>query len=215
MESLTISCSLCGSRADLYHRDDRRRYYGCDHCGLVFVDPQCFLSREDELAAYQCHQNSPLDEGYRAFLSRLYEPMRDRVACGARGLDFGCGPGPTLSVMFEEQGLDMSIYDPFFAPDEGVLLELYDFVTATEVVEHFCTPKESLETLWGCVRPGGYLGLMTKRVINHDRFVDWHYKNDDTHVCFYSDDTFRWLESQWKARLEVIDNDVVIFTKPV
>ncbi len=213
--SNTTRCPLCCSEARPYHRDVRRDYSGCQNCGLVFVNPQFFMSQENELKAYEHHQNSPDDVGYRTFLSRLYDPMLERVAGESRGLDFGSGPGPTLSVMFEEQGYDMTIYDPFFAPDETVLLVTYDFVTATEVVEHFCTPKASLEKLWDCVRPGGYLGLMTKRVLNRERFSNWHYKNDDTHVCFYADDTFRWLARQWQASLEFVDSDVVIFTKPI
>jgi len=32
------------------------------------------------------------------------------------GLDYGCGPGPTLSVMLREKGFKMADYDPFFKP---------------------------------------------------------------------------------------------------
>jgi hypothetical protein len=38
-----------------------------------------------------------------------------------------------------------------------------------------------LERLWGCLRDGGRLGIMTKLVPNQDLFSEWHYKNDLTH----------------------------------
>jgi len=52
-------------------------------------------------------KNSPDDPRYRAFLSRLFIPLNERIAPESCGLDFGSGPGPTLSVMFEEQGHTM------------------------------------------------------------------------------------------------------------
>ena len=37
----------------------------------------------------------------------------------ARGLDFGCGPGPALTLLMEEAGFaKMNLYDPFYFADE-------------------------------------------------------------------------------------------------
>jgi len=44
------------------------------------------------------------DPRYRRFLARLAEPLIAHLPKGARGLDFGCGPGPTLSLMLREAG---------------------------------------------------------------------------------------------------------------
>jgi len=115
--------------------------------------------------------------------------------------------------MFEELGYPMAIYDPFYAADESVLDVEYDFVTATEVAEHLHHPRECLNRMWRCVKPGGYLGMMTKRVVDQEAFVKWHYKNDETHVCFYSSETFSWLAKQWQTTPEFVDKDVVIFRK--
>ena len=43
---------------------------------------------------------------------------------------------------------------------------------------------------------------MTKLVRNQEAFAKWHYKNDLTHVCFFSRATFEWLSDQWQADLE-------------
>jgi SAM-dependent methyltransferase len=205
---------LCaGADVGAFHKDKRRDYFRCPTCGLVLVDPSQYLSAEQEKAEYDLHRNSPDDDGYRRFLSRLFTPMQARLATGGQGLDFGSGPGPTLSVMFEEAGYTMTNYDCFYARDAGVLDKQYDFITATEVLEHLHQPGKELERLWGILKPGGFLGIMTKLVLDREAFACWHYKNDATHVCFFSRSTFTWLAHHWEAEVEFIDNDVIIFHK--
>lgn len=181
------------------------------------MPPEFHLSPTSEKAEYDLHQNSPDDEGYRRFLSRLFEPVHERIAPASHGLDFGSGPGPTLSIMFEEAGHRMAIYDPFYAPNEEALAVQYDFVTASEVVEHLRRPDADLARIWGCVRPGGLLGIMTKLALNTDAAVDafagWHYKNDHTHVSFFSRATIAWLATQWKTEAVFVGNDVALFRK--
>lgn len=185
----------------------------CGKCRLVFVPREFFLSPDDEKAEYELHENNPHDEGYRKFLSRLYDPLIYRLPAGSRGLDFGCGPGPTLSLMFEEAGFLMEIYDHFFAPHPEVLKKSYEFITATEVVEHLHYPMAVFQNLWNVLKTKGYLGLMTKRVKSLEAFKTWHYKNDMTHICFFSEVTFRWLADYLSASLEFIGKDVVIMQK--
>tara|TARA_R110002095_G_C4251835_1_gene240258 strand:- start:27015 stop:27626 length:612 start_codon:yes stop_codon:yes gene_type:complete len=192
---------------------DRRAYFRCPTCQLVFVLPDQFLSPEEEKSQYDHHENSADDPGYRRFLGRLFDPLSQSLSPNSRGLDFGSGPGPTLSVMFEEAGHAMAIYDPFYAPDTSPLQQQYDFITTTEVVEHLHHPRRELDKLWSCLRPNGLLGIMTKRVTDLKAFSNWHYKNDPTHVCFYSIETFQWLAEYWRATLTVPENDVVIFRK--
>ncbi len=197
----------------MFHRDNRRRYYRCRQCGLVFIPPEQHLSAEDEKTRYDLHSNSSDDSGYRLFLSRLFAPLHERLKPGSCGLDFGSGPGPTLSVLFQEAGHTMKLYDHFYAPDSTVLNAHYDFITASEVVEHLHNPRMVLEKLWGCLKPQGYLGIMTKLVKNRDAFAGWHYIHDPTHVCFFSRETFSWLAEAWQAKLTFIGSDVMIFHK--
>ncbi|MDX1346514.1 MAG: class I SAM-dependent methyltransferase, partial [Sedimenticolaceae bacterium] len=133
-----------------------REYHRCSTCDLVFVPAAFFVSRDDEKSLYDMHENDPQDMAYRDFLSRLFDPMLERLPDRASGLDFGSGPGPTLSLMFEEQGHRVRLYDPFYAPDESALREQYDFITATEVAEHLHRPAFELERLWSLLRPGGW-----------------------------------------------------------
>jgi len=207
-------CPLCRKNTqEEYYHDQRRNYFVCRHCHLVFVPSAQYLSEAEEKAAYDHHQNSPTDPGYRRFLSRLFSPLQDKLAPKSHGLDFGSGPGPTLSIMFEEMGHTITIYDHFYARNPVALQQPYDFITATEVVEHLHDPATILSQLWTLLRPGGYLGLMTKLVRDQKAFTKWHYKNDLTHVCFFSRATFEWLSDQWQAELEFFNSDVILFRK--
>lgn len=208
------ACSLCKASAiHFYHRDKRREYFQCSRCQLVFTPERYFLDSASEKAEYEQHENNPEDAGYRRFLNRLCEPLSTKLPTAAQGLDFGCGPGPTLALMMKERGFAMQNYDPFFAPDSRLLERQYDFICATEVVEHLHQPKAVMELLFKLLKPNGYLGIMTKRVIDVQAFSRWHYKNDPTHVCFFEERTFEWLAQQHRAHLTIVGDDVVIFQK--
>jgi len=209
-----LDCPLClSSDTRPFYRNALRDFFRCDQCRLVFVPAVFFLSLHDERACYDHHRNSPYDLRYRQFLSRLAAPLLDRLAPGAQGMDFGSGPGPTLSLMMAEAGHPTEIFDPYYHCDQSVWLNQYDFVTASEVVEHLHTPRVDLKRCWNVLRPGGILAVMTKRIIENADFALWHYKNDPTHVVFFSDETFHWVASDWQAQCEIIGADVVLITK--
>lgn len=210
-----LSCPLCYHETlTSFHQDAKRRYLRCSVCHLVSVPPIFHLARVAEKAEYDLHENNPQDTGYRRFLSRLCTPLLQRLPPQSHGLDFGSGPGPTLSVMLEEQGHTVALYDPFYAPNRQVFEKTYDFITATEVVEHLHQPRVELGRLWTCLRPVGWLGIMTKRVRSQTAFATWHYINDPTHVAFFALETFEWLAHHWQADLTVIGDDVVLLQKP-
>ena len=215
-DSALEDCPLCRSVEVLaYHSDKTRSYLHCSQCQLVFVPRQFHLSPENEKAAYDNHQNSPTDSGYRKFLSRLAQPLLAQIAPNSLGLDFGSGPGPTLSLMLEEQGHRVAIYDPYYAPDEAALSRSYDFITSTEVVEHLAAPGFEMEKLWALLKPGGYLAIMTKQVTDRESFGLWHYKNDPTHISFFSNRSFQYLGNKWDSAPAFIGADVIIFRKPL
>lgn len=215
MKTTVLHCPLCTDArgSDHFYSDRHRDYYRCPNCYLVHVPDSQFLLPEAELKEYEKHQNSPDDAGYRKFLSRLFTPLNHRLSPVSHGLDFGSGPGPTLSLLFEEAGHQMNLFDPFYAPEKYVLTEQYDFITASEVVEHFHDPAAEFVLLWSLLKPGGCLGIMTKLVLDRAAFSCWHYKNDPTHVCFFSIKTMDWLAWQWQAKLLHFGKDVFIFQK--
>lgn len=210
-------CPLClETGPGLYFQEEknsRREYFSCRSCGLVFVPTKHHLSLEAEKQRYDLHRNDPSDTGYREYLNRLAVPLLARLEPGSRGLDFGSGPSPVLAAILRAAGHPMEVYDPFYAPDASVLGHTYDFVTTTEAVEHFRDPAETLDRLWALVRPGGRLGILTQFLPSSADFDRWSYKNDPTHLAFFSRETFEWLAARWSAEAEFPAENVVLLTK--
>ncbi|MDD5773338.1 MAG: class I SAM-dependent methyltransferase [bacterium] len=208
------ACVLCGGSDIVFlFKDKRREYLKCLSCDLVFVPPDQHLTPEEELKRYSLHQNNPEDEGYNKFLKRMFNPLNTLIPSGSYGLDFGSGPNPVLSRMFIERGHKMEIYDPFYAKDRSVFNKKYDFITATEVVEHLFDPQKELDLLWSCLKPGGSLGIMTRLLSNEDVFTNWYYKEDSSHIAFFSKKSFIWLEKRWNSTPNFIGDDIIIFRK--
>lgn len=211
-----LNCPLCRSQdTPEYFRDSFRTYRHCRNCGLIFVPFWQFVSKEEEKKRYDQHQNSVDSPGYRRFLSRLFVPLEQGLARGSKGLDFGSGPAPVLSQLFKEAGYAMTCFDIFYAPDPGAFDKRYDFICASEVVEHLHDPKRELDRLWSCLKPGGKLGIMTHFFQEQAPFPEWYYKNDRTHVCFFSRAVFLWLGEQWQTRPEFPEDDVIILRKDI
>jgi SAM-dependent methyltransferase len=208
-------CGVCerGTLAP-FARIQAQDYLRCPVCAATILDPRHRLSPDAEHAHYLHHENDPDDPRYRAFLSKLAEPLMARLGGPRRGLDYGCGPGPALAAMLREAGHEMALYDPFFAPDVTPLAETYDFVTCTETAEHFHAPAEEFARLRGLVRPGGWLALMTTFQTEDERFVGWRYRQDPTHVVFYRAQTFRVLADLWGWDCEIPVKDVVLMRRP-
>ncbi|MBC7544463.1 MAG: class I SAM-dependent methyltransferase [Candidatus Sericytochromatia bacterium] len=209
-----IACTLCaGDSVPFFAEVKGRHYYECATCHLVLMAPDERLGADDERQRYETHENDPADLRYRAYLQQVSDPLMAVLAPGARGLDFGSGPGPTLWLMFEEQGYPMAIYDPFFAPDTGVLDETYDFITCTEAAEHFYDPAAEFARFDRLLTPGGWLGIMTTLREQDRPFDTWQYVRDLTHVCFYEARTMKWIAERHRWALSVPSKNVAIFRK--
>lgn len=209
------ACPLCGSgRVRPFAELQGRHYLDCAQCGLVHLEPGQRLSPEAERQHYGTHRNEPADPRYRAFLDRLAAPLVQRLPGGAEGLDFGSGPGPALAAMLRERGFRVSLYDPFFAPEQAVLRRSYDFVTCTEAVEHFFHPGQEFQRLDRLLRAGGWLGIMTATLRDEIRFQQWRYARDPTHASFYRPRTLDWIAHRFGWDLHTPHPDVALFRKP-
>lgn len=209
------ACGLCRtSLTEPFVQAHGRRYFQCDECSLIQLDPEQRLTPAAERAHYLTHENDPADTRYRAFLSRLADPLVHRLKDGSEGLDYGSGPGPTLSIMLREQGFPTAIYDPFFAADSEVLKRRYDFITCSETVEHFFAPGEEFQLFARLLKPGGWLAIMTQVVPATPAFEDWYYCRDPTHVCFFRPETMEWIARSFHWRLETPHPHVALFHRP-
>ncbi len=218
-----MQCPLCHSHdCEIFHDDNQRTdkkfnqhrlYYQCFRCKLIYLEPKQLPTSDIEIKKYNEHTNNPLDQGYRAFLNMLIKPLMNKLDEADCGLDFGSGPGPTLSVIFKEHGFIVDDYDPYFKNDQELLCKTYDFITSTEVFEHFFEPKKELELLLNLLNPQGYLGVMTKLYNESIDFNNWYYRRDSTHVIFFTEETFKWISDTYSLRVEILGDNVIILQK--
>ena len=95
-----MNCLVCDAPSiNLFLNVDDKIYWKCDHCLVVFLDPKFRLSLSEEKNRYQQHNNDIHDKDYRLFLSKLFNPLKLKLQPESKGLDFGCGPGPALSLI--------------------------------------------------------------------------------------------------------------------
>jgi hypothetical protein len=210
-ESLCRVC-LRQSLAPFLQKDGLN-YLRCCHCQATLLAERQLPSDETQLQKYLQHENDPQDIRYREFLNRLAVPLLAALPPKQMGLDFGCGPGPALANMLSEAGHTMDLYDPFFFPDSAVLDQQFDFVTCTEVAEHFHQPYAEFTRLVALLKPGGLLALMTNFQTDDSRFADWHYRRDSTHVTFYRQETFQVIAREFDLACEIPCKNVVFLRK--
>ena len=206
-------CPLCGGAARRFLSEAGRDYLRCGTCALTFVPAEQHAEASRERARYAQHRNSPDDPGYREFLDRLLAPLSARLPPGARGLDYGCGPGPAASTMLRERGFEVTDYDPIFLNDATALSRTYDFIVATEVLEHLRRPADDLARLDGLLKPGGLLGATTCVLEDDAAFADWWYRKDFTHVAFYRPETLAWIGASFGWSLSRPSRDAFLFRK--
>ena len=208
-------CPVCCSSSD-NHQSVKgpigRRYYHCSVCDLVFVSPEEWLTLKAEKMRYQKHENDSEDPGYLNFLNLAVKPALAFLQPGSRGLDYGSGPCPAISKLLKENGFECHNYDPLFGP--SLPSGPFDFIFSTEVFEHFHHPRRELDQLDSLLKPEGIFTVMTMFRPSAGKFEEWFYARDDTHVLFFSMNTFEFI-----AKLKSYDilwNDgkrVVIFRK--
>ncbi|UDQ98978.1 methyltransferase domain-containing protein [Lentisphaerota bacterium WC36G] len=233
------NCPLCKSNETEYFYENKiREFTLCNNCKLIFVDKKFQLNEVEEKNEYDLHDNDVNDQNYINFLNRLALPVINKLqnsdffdsADKPYGLDFGCGFAPALALTLERSGCDMAMYDKFYYPNAQLLREhCYDFITATEVVEHLNDPAIQLTNLWDCLKNDGdahFLAIMTKLVKkdaydNKEIFANWHYIRDLTHICFYSEDTMQYIAKNLlkfnhsfyqHIKVDFLNDDVIFFT---
>lgn len=212
--ALPYPCPLCEGHDTVFYCADTKNYQHtyqrCQSCDLVFVRPECRLNTDEEKARYDMHENDD-SEHYVRFLRRLAEPMLDALDDNAIGLDFGSGKSQAMANLFRTQGHQCECYDVFYYPHTHLLNQRYDFIIASEVIEHLYQPKLVFEQWLNMLKPNGILGIMTGFRPDMGEFPNWWYKNDPTHVSLFSEQTFGYLQQHYQLTTVYHGKNVLVF----
>jgi hypothetical protein len=186
------TCTLC-LKADCpqYCSDAFRHYYQCRDCGLIFVPPAEYVSLIDEKKRYSLHDNTFDNLDYRTYLAEYSREIRRIPINQPSCLDFGSGQHRVLEKILREQGIDCSSYDPLYEIGLEVQAKTYDVIFCCEVLEHLRDLSNGLALMRKLIRRSGYLILRTQLLTPEIAFEKWWYKEDKTHINFFSAQTIQ------------------------
>ncbi|CAA6805463.1 MAG: Putative methyltransferase associated with DUF414 [uncultured Sulfurovum sp.] len=210
-------CKICQDKTSLI-KDLKKEllYYRCTSCAFVFLDDLHIIDKVQEKQQYDLHHNGFENEGYvqmfEDFINLAVDPYLLNIKTV---LEFGSGPGPVLSKLLEHRGLEVDIYDLYYAPIEVYASKKYDLITATEVFEHLAEPLEVLALLVKHTNMNGYIILMTKFPPKDDKaFINWWYRRDPTHISFFTPESFEIMAEKLSLKvLKIFNNNIVVFQK--
>lgn len=212
---MSHKCKICGSNTiELLDNQMQCTYDMCEHCLFTYRQEQFHLTNVVEKERYSMHENNFESVGYVNMFKALINDFMKPLNISGKGLEYGSGPGPVLKVLLEELGNEMYDYDPYFNDNLAYLEHQYDFITSTEVFEHFSDPMKEIKHLDSLLKKGGYLVIMTSfRLESNERFLGWYYKRDDTHISFYGLKTFEVIAKRFNYKLTSTNNKNVVVLK--
>jgi 2-polyprenyl-3-methyl-5-hydroxy-6-metoxy-1,4-benzoquinol methylase len=200
-------CTLCSSA--LINKKDEY-YYDCDTCKGLVKDDKYYLTADEEKEEYQLHNNDVNDIRYQNFTMPITSNVLERFLPEHKGLDFGSGTGPVISSMLKKKGYDIVQYDPYFAPNQNVFDNRYDYIVSCEVFEHFYNPKMEIDRLASLLKPYGMLFIMTMLYTDQIDFKTWHYRNDSTHVFIYRKETIEYIANKNKLEIDILTDRFIV-----
>ncbi|MGX1023672.1 class I SAM-dependent methyltransferase [Flavobacterium sp. CS20] len=209
-------CPLCQHQADWFCScfNIPQDFYRCSNCLSIFKPSKYFVDADFEEERYRTHNNDVHDKRYQSFVSPITNAVKRDFSSDTKGLDYGCGTGPVATYVLEHEDYNITLYDPYFYPDSSYENEEYDFIICCEVMEHFYEPNQEFEKLKNLLKPNAKLYCKTKMITNDfsvENFKNWHYKNDPTHVFFYSPKTLQVICQKFGFKSVSFDEKLITF----
>lgn len=198
-----FSCPVCRFEGHFFSElpDKGRSFLLCPECSLVYQESTSLPDAHEEKNRYELHKNNPEDKGYTRWLQSFIDQGVTPWYRGGSVLDFGSGPRPVLTGMLQNQGFDVFCYDPFFAP-RWPEEETFSLILLCEVLEHIHDPVSAFRRLFESADEGAFLSIKTLFLPSMDKmaFKNWWYKEDPTHIRFFSPSSLLHLgeKSGWR-----------------
>ena len=207
-----MNCRLCDAgNCEKVHRDRRRSYFRCAACDLVFVPESEQVTLDEERKRYDLHDNDHANEGYVRFLNEIVFLVKGRCSASDRILDYGCGRDTVLAGLLRKEGFDCTAYDPLYGIGMSSLSQSYDMIILCEVIEHLRDLKAEIRLLKKTAGQKGVFIVRTHLYPSLEKFPDWWYMNDITHINFFSIDTITTMAAMLgKKSVERRGRDIFI-----
>ncbi len=209
-----MNCTLCSTKITAsFFSEKEHSFYKCPTCKCVLRGLETFPTPEQEILRYEEHNNDVNDIRYQKFVSPITNAVQKNFSPeNSIGLDFGAGTGPVITKVLRDKGFQLNLYDPFFIPDTTALQQKYDFIACCEVIEHFHHPLKEFKMLISLLKPNGKLFCMTDIYSESVDFSNWYYKNDPTHVIFYTEGSLQWIKEEIGFKELIIEKRLIVFS---
>jgi SAM-dependent methyltransferase len=205
-----MKCTLCETEINTRFGFN---YYDCQNCRALVKDTAFYPDPIKEREHYETHENDVNDVRYQKFAKPITDFVFQNLTAAKCGLDFGCGNGPVISKVLQDNQYQIAQYDPYFAPFPVLLEKQYDYIICCEVIEHFYNPMREFEKLTTMLREGGYLICMTLLYKDSIDFGKWFYRRDPTHVIIYRAETIKYIAATFPLSIEKMTDRLMVWKK--
>ncbi len=210
-------CRLCGTASPLFFAD-RRRFFKCPECALIFTLETAEKSAEEAHYKKQWAETDPgFWKGQVDVLLRLIE----RYRAPRHLLDFGSGSG-AMTEEFQRRGLKVTPLEPMihgYLKDQNFSCT-FDVVVAVEVIEHLPGLWQELKQIERVLDQDGivvFSTLLTNSFIDaadaQQQFAEWWYKDDPTHVSFFCNRALGKLADLGPYDIDIFGNNVFVLKR--
>jgi len=216
---MTKQCKICNSKTSSFRViKSNKLYHKCINCDFIWLDDNFIVSNQIEMERYNLHENTIENTGYvnffKNFINFAVTPYKEQVKTI---LDYGCGTEPVLAELLKNEGYKVNYYDLYFHKNE-YKNKNYDMVLSTEVIEHTKSPLKIIKDLLSVITNDGILAIMTLFTPPKEQdFNTWWYKDDITHISFFTENTFKIICSLLECKIISSNNKNIIVlqkTKP-
>lgn len=208
-----MQCSLCNCGTTFFIEYKDRSFYKCTHCGSILLDTSHYLEFNNEKERYDKHSDDIENEGYQQFVNPILEAVKLTFSETDHGLDYGCGKTAIIENLLKRKQYSIVGYDPIYFSNQEVLTTQYNYITCCEVAEHFYYPKHEFSKLSQLLLPDGKLFLKTYLFKDTIDFKSWWYKNDPTHVIFYTETAMKFIKKMYNFSDLKFHKNYIEFTK--
>ncbi len=143
-----MNCPVCRRENDTSFEKGGVDYHVCRVCDTCYS----VALKNDNMIGGVAEYERTNDNAERVRRFRLY-------GCKTL-LDFGCGHGYLVRDALD-LGLTAYGYDKYNPSFQTVPFEPVDLVSMVEVIEHTVAPFQELDTVYACLKEGGYVYIET------------------------------------------------------